>query len=157
MLEKLQIVATCNTTPLYKIKFFKWWNSSMSLRDARQFSTRPVFETLLGPFLNRCVWYVGVSVYFFIILWILDPWHLFSMKFSIIDILIFAHRVLWICNANCSILSIAWRWSCGVLWEIGKRGQHPHQHESSIVVKDLSRICRRMEEEDLRSRVLGHP
>jgi len=61
-LEKLLMVATCNTTHFDKIKFLKWWNSSIPSRDARYFPPRPVAESLLGLFLNRCVWYVGVSV-----------------------------------------------------------------------------------------------
>ena len=65
-LEKLQMVATCNTTADHKIKFLKWWNSSTPSRDARRFPPRPVSETLLGPFLNRCVWYAGVSDLLFI-------------------------------------------------------------------------------------------
>ena len=60
-LEKLQMVAMCNTTPDHKINFLKWWNSSTPSRDARRFLPRPVSENLLGPFLNRCVWYAGVS------------------------------------------------------------------------------------------------
>ena len=60
-LEKLQMVATCNTTADHKIKFLKWWNSSTPSRDARHFPPRPVSESLLGPFLNRCVWYAGVK------------------------------------------------------------------------------------------------
>ena len=65
-LEKLQMVATCNTTADHKIKFLKWWNSSTPSRDARLFPPRPLLETLLGPFLNRCVWYAGVSDLLFI-------------------------------------------------------------------------------------------
>jgi hypothetical protein len=61
-LEKLQMVATCNTSPFHKTKFLKWWNSSMLTRDAMRLPPRPVSETLLGPFLNKCVWYAGVSV-----------------------------------------------------------------------------------------------
>ena len=60
-LEKLQMVAICNTTADHKIKFLKWWNSSTPSCDARRFSPRPMLETLLGPFLNRCVSYAGVS------------------------------------------------------------------------------------------------
>ena len=60
-LEKLQMVATCNTTVDHKIKFLKWWNSSTPSCDARRFPPRLVLETLLGPFLNRCVWYIWVS------------------------------------------------------------------------------------------------
>ena len=65
-LEKLQMVATCNTMADHKIKFLKWWNSSTPSRDARRFPPRPVSETLLGPFLNRCVWYAGISNLLFI-------------------------------------------------------------------------------------------
>jgi len=67
-LEKLQMVATCNTTLAHKIKFLKWWNSSMPSRDARRFLPRAVSETLLGPFLNRCVWYAGVSLFSFYVM-----------------------------------------------------------------------------------------
>ena len=60
-LEKLQMVAMWNTTADHKIKFLKWWNSSTPSRDARRFPPRSVSKTLLGPFLNRCVWYTMVS------------------------------------------------------------------------------------------------
>lgn len=63
-LEKLQMVATCNTTSFHKVKFLKWWNSSMPSRDARQFPAKLVSETYLGPFLNKIGWYAGVSAYF---------------------------------------------------------------------------------------------
>ena len=60
------MVATCNIMADHKIKFLKWWNSSTPSRDARRFPPRPVSETLLGPFLNRCVWYAKVSDLLFI-------------------------------------------------------------------------------------------
>jgi hypothetical protein len=60
-LEKLQMVATCNTIADHKVKFLKWWNSSLPSREARKFPPKPVSETHLGPFLNKCVWYAGVS------------------------------------------------------------------------------------------------
>jgi len=60
-LEKLQLIATCNTTSHHKTKFLKWWNFSVPSRDTRKFLAKPVSETHLGPFLNKCIWYAGVS------------------------------------------------------------------------------------------------
>ena len=63
-LEKLQMVATCNTSPFHKTKVLKWWNSSIGSCDARWLPPKHISKTLLGPFLNRCVWYTRVSVSF---------------------------------------------------------------------------------------------
>ena len=60
-LEKLQMVATCNTMADHKMKFLKWWNSSTPSRNTRRFPPTPMSESLLGPFLNHCVWYIGIS------------------------------------------------------------------------------------------------
>ena len=49
-LEKLQMVATCNTTANHKIKFLKWWNSSTPSRDARRFPPRPSVRDLARSF-----------------------------------------------------------------------------------------------------------
>ena len=48
-LEKLQMVATCNTSPLQKIKL------SELFRDARRFPPKPVSKDKLLSFLNKCV------------------------------------------------------------------------------------------------------
>jgi len=61
-LEKLQMIATCNTSAQQKIKFMKWWNSSTPSREARKFPPKPVSEEKLGPFLNKCVWWAGVRM-----------------------------------------------------------------------------------------------
>jgi len=61
ILEKLQMIATCNISPQQKIKSLKWWNSSMPSQEARKFPPKPVSEEKLSPFLNKCVWWVGVS------------------------------------------------------------------------------------------------
>jgi hypothetical protein len=61
-IEKLQLIATCNTLALQKTKFLKWWNSSVPSRDARRFPAQPVSEEKLLPFLIKCVWWAGVSI-----------------------------------------------------------------------------------------------
>jgi len=61
-LEKLQMIAMCNVTAQQKIKFLNWWNSSTPSRKARKFSMKPISEEKLDPFLNKCVWWVRVSL-----------------------------------------------------------------------------------------------
>lgn len=54
-LEKLQMIATCNTSPLQKTKLLKKWNSSMPSPEARRFPPRPISEEKLLPFLNKSI------------------------------------------------------------------------------------------------------
>lgn len=74
-LEKLQMVATCNVTAAHKTKFLQWWNSSAPSREARKFPPKPVSENLLGPFLNKCCWYAGVSEW--LLNFLLDSLHVY--------------------------------------------------------------------------------
>lgn len=59
-LEKLQLIATSNASPSYKVKWLKWMNSSGPTREARRFPARPVNEEKLTYFLAKACWYAGV-------------------------------------------------------------------------------------------------
>jgi len=49
-LEKLQMIATCNTLSQQKINLLKWWNSPMPFREARKF---PMHVAEYNPTGNR--------------------------------------------------------------------------------------------------------
>ena len=59
-LEKLQLIATSNASPSYKVKWLKWMNSSRASHEARRFPPRLVNEDKLSTFLAKACWYVGV-------------------------------------------------------------------------------------------------
>ena len=62
-LEKLQLIATSNASPSYKVKWLKWMNSSEGSREARRFLPRPVNEDKLSTFLAKACWYARVRSY----------------------------------------------------------------------------------------------
>ncbi len=60
-LEKLQLVATTSVYPHYKVRWLKWWNSSVHMRQAVRFPLKPVNEERLNSFIVRAAWWAGVS------------------------------------------------------------------------------------------------
>jgi len=63
-LEKLQMIATSNASPKYKVMWIRWMNASAPTREARCFPTRPVNEDKLMIFWQRRVGMLGYEFYF---------------------------------------------------------------------------------------------
>ena len=56
-LEKLQLIATSKASPVFKIKWLEYFNSSASTREACMLPTKPITEDKLVNFLAKaCFW-----------------------------------------------------------------------------------------------------
>ena len=62
-LDKLQLIATTVVPPHHKLRWLRWWNSSIHTREAVRFPLRPVNEERLTSFIVRAAWWAGVSFY----------------------------------------------------------------------------------------------
>jgi hypothetical protein len=62
-LEKLQLIATTSVTPYHKLRWLRWWNSSIHTRKAVRFPLKLVNEDRLNTFILRAAWWAGVSYY----------------------------------------------------------------------------------------------
>ena len=60
-LDKLQIIATTVGPPHHKLRWLKWWNSSVHTREAVRFPLRPVNAVHLNSFIVKAAWWGGVS------------------------------------------------------------------------------------------------
>ena len=60
-LDKLQLIATTTVPPHHKLRWLKWWNSSVHTREAVRFPLKPVNEERLNSFIVRAAWWAGVS------------------------------------------------------------------------------------------------
>jgi len=63
-LEKLQMIATSNASPEYKIMWFRWMNASVPIREAHRFLTQLVNEDKLLVFLAKACWYASWGMNF---------------------------------------------------------------------------------------------
>ena len=61
-LEKLQLIATSNVAPVHKVKWIKFFNSSVATREAVRFPPKPMNEEKLGIFLVKACWWAGVCI-----------------------------------------------------------------------------------------------
>ncbi len=60
-LEKLQLIATTSVPPHHKLRWMKWWNSSVYTREVVRFPLKPVNEERLNSYIMRAAWWAGVS------------------------------------------------------------------------------------------------
>jgi hypothetical protein len=60
-LDKLQLIATSVVPPHHKLRWLKWWNSSVHTRGAVRFPLKPVNDERLNFFIVRAAWWGGVS------------------------------------------------------------------------------------------------
>ncbi len=61
-LDKLQLIATSAVLPHHKLRWLKWWNSSVHTREAVRFPVRPVNDERLNSFIVKAAWWAGVSL-----------------------------------------------------------------------------------------------
>ena len=59
-LEKLQLIATSKASPLSKIKWLEYFNSSAATREARKLPPKLINEDRLAQFLAKACWWAGV-------------------------------------------------------------------------------------------------
>jgi len=73
-LKKLQMIATANVSPVYKVRWLQWMNTSAPTREARRFPPRPVNEDKLMQFVVNAGSYAGVGSLEFRLDYLLFSW-----------------------------------------------------------------------------------
>jgi hypothetical protein len=61
LLEKLQLVATAQVEPKYKVRWLKWWNSPSFVRSSLRFPKSPASEDILKKWLDRAAFWAGLE------------------------------------------------------------------------------------------------
>ncbi len=59
-LDKLQLIATTNVPPHFKIRWLQWWNSSIATREALHFLPKGFSNKELDSWLNKASFWAGV-------------------------------------------------------------------------------------------------
>ena len=147
------------------MRFQRWpWRSCRWLQHAIQRrltksnfwsgGTLPSHHGRQGVFLNRCVWYAGVSPFFHHTVHFWDFYfnHMFqwnSKNWSWNTISSFNWLLI------CFVIITDWGCSTRILWGCCKARQHSYQHVCSLEARDVTGIFGRLEEEDLGSRLPG--